>query len=345
MRAAARIGARDMGVAKRSAGFRDLLPAAAALCYPFLLDGFHRLIGPAGSAPSPAGAVAAALLLAAAFAVPAVGLLWFWRDTAGPALRRLALAVVAAPTLFVFLGVVNFMAGGFYPDELLWCLFWAGLTASAWAARDAPPATAAPRVGGVRVAHGLVAALLLLYILFHIFNHLALLEGPGAHDALRRLGERVYRAPPVEPLLILLFLLQSASGGWLAWRWSAAPAPDFFRAFQLASGVYLLAYIVGHMDSVFLYARLFQNILTDWRFATGAPAGMLHDGWNIRLLPHYALGVFFALTHPLTGLRAILLAHGLRRNVADTGWAIGAAASALLAVLITLGMVAVAPGN
>jgi hypothetical protein len=36
---------------------------------------------------------------------------------------------------------------------------------------------------------------------------------------------------------------------------------------------------------------------------TGAPAGLVKDAWNIRLVPHYWLGVFFVLAHLATGAR------------------------------------------
>lgn len=69
-------------------------------------------------------------------------------------------------------------------------------------------------------------------------------------------------------------LFMCANGGYLAWCWSASTSRhDFFRTFQITSGVFLLMYIVGHMDSVFVYARrLFLGIPTDWKFTTGAPA-------------------------------------------------------------------------
>ena len=78
---------------------------------------------------------------------------------------------------------------------------------------------------------------------------------------------------------------------------------------QIASGAYLLFYIPGHMNSVFIYARAIEGIPTDWNFATGAPTGLLPDAWNIRLLPHYLLAVFFVVTHLVLGARIVALAH------------------------------------
>ncbi|WP_202814653.1 hypothetical protein [Bradyrhizobium tropiciagri] len=92
------------------------------------------------------------------------------------------------------------------------------------------------------------------------------------------------------------------------------------------------------MNSVFIYARTVLQIPTDWTFAVGGPAGLIHDPWNIRLAPHYALGVFFVLSHLLSGLRVVLLAHGVEQRSLDRLWGAGIAASAVVAAAIIAGM-------
>ncbi len=114
--------------------------------------------------------------------------------------------------------------------------------------------------------------------------------------------------------------------------------PDFYRLLQIASGCYLSVFILGHMNSVFFYARTYLGIPTDWAFATGAPNGLIHDPWNIRLLPHYALGVFFVLTHLASGLRLVLIAHGVAQPVANRLWAACGAASVIVAIAIIAGL-------
>lgn len=319
-----------------------LVPVAGVLAYPFLLDAFHAMVGPAGTEIPVSRIAAAAVLLAGAFAVPAPGILIANRAVpCKPSMRRLAYLSVAAPTLYVFLGVVNYMARSAYPDELLWCLLWLGLAGWAWFGRSRVD-DARPDVARGRIAHGIVAALVLVYVLFHLCNHLYFLAGTEAYMRVMHLGERVYRAQTVEMLLVSAMLFMCMSGAWLAWCWSGADSRhDFFRTFQIASGVFLLMYIIGHMDSVFIYARLYLGAPTDWRFATGAPAGMIHDAWNIRLLPHYALGVFFVLAHATTGLRGILLAHGASRRLATAIWGGGVALGAGVATAIIIGMCSV----
>ena len=128
-----------------------------------------------------------------------------------------------------------------------------------------------------------------------------------------------------------------ALGSFFVWRLTVAPS-DRFRTFQIASGVYLAFYVLGHMDSVFIFARTYLGIDTGWDFATGAPAGLIKDPWNIRLVPHYALGVFFVLAHLAAGVRMILLSHGARKAIADRLMIGGAVAAALVSAVIILAM-------
>ena len=306
------------GLLERRSDYLALAPAAAAICYPFLLRAFHAVIGTQAVAPSPLAIVGATVILAAAFVVPFLGLALACRPAANLGTRRLAYASVAAPTLYVFQGVVQALIRSPIPDEIVWCVIW--LAIAIWSQTAPSPAVATPQpaVGRWRVVHGATAAVLSLYVLFHLTNHLFGLIGPDAHAAVMKIGRVVYRSRVGEPLLVAAMLFQVGTGLFLAWRWSAAPQ-GFHRTFQVASGAYLSLYIVGHMNSVFIYARSFLGIPTDWNFATGAPTGLIHDAWNIRLLPHYALGAFFVLSHLASGLRVVLIAHGRKSSLGHRG--------------------------
>lgn len=314
------------------------LPAIAAIAYPFLLRAFHALVGPPGAAPSVAQVAGAGAVLAALFCIPVLGIICAARPTQAVSTRRLAYASVAAPTVYVFLGVLQAIVESPLPDEAVWCALWIGAAVIAELGRSHVHNTALPpNVGRWRVAHGISATMVLIYVLFHIGNHLFGLIGPNAHAAVMALGRRVYRAQAIEPLLVLALLFQIGSGLYLAWRWSAA-ALGFHRLVQVASGFYLSVFILGHMNSVFIYARVIRGIPTDWTFATGSAAGLIHDPWNIRLLPHYALGVFFVLVHLTSGLRVVLLTHGVSERLANRLWTAGAVASAAVATAIIAGM-------
>jgi len=319
-----------------------LAPAAAALCYPFLLRAFHPIVGSQAATPSPLAIVGAILVLAVAFIVPFLGLALACRLTATVGARRLAYASVAAPTLYVFLGVVQALVHSPISDEIIWCVNWLAIAIWSQSARNLVAASV-PAVGRWRVAHGLTAAILCLYVLFHLTNHLFGLVGPDAHATVMKIGRVVYRSGIGEPLLVAAMLFQIGTGLYLAWRWSAA-AQGFHRTYQVASGAYLSLFILGHMNSVFIYARSFLGIPTDWNFAIGAPTGLIHDAWNIRLLPHYALGVFFVLSHIASGLRVVLIAHGVDRRNADRLWMICVAISVVVAAAIITGMCGVRIG-
>ncbi|HET9686677.1 MAG TPA: hypothetical protein VFP79_05790, partial [Pseudolabrys sp.] len=163
------------------------------------------------------------------------------------------------------------------------------------------------------------------------------LVGPSTYDAVMKIFRHVYRTEVLQPLLVTLFFFQIGTGLYLVWRHTAAPS-DRFRTFQIASGVYLAFYVLGHMNSVFIFARTYLGIDTGWNFATGAPAGLIKDPWNIRLLPHYWLGVFFVLSHIAAGTRNVMMAHGASKAFADRFMIGGAVTAAIIATAIMLGM-------
>lgn len=323
-------GASSLALHQRLGG---LVPLAACLTYPFWLNGFHAQINSGGAF----GHLLAGLCLAGAFAVPAVGFLYAWRRADAVPMRRLAYATVVAPTLYVFLGVVTYMVKAKIPDETLWIALWLGIGGIALFSPKPPERPDAPPVAAWRVVHGITAVVIAAYVLFHVSNHLFFWAGEARYNAVQSLGEGIYRQSWLEPLLVVLLLMQCVTGMRLFWRWSARRG-DFIRTLQLATGIYLLVYITGHMDSVFVFSRSYLSSPSDWAFATGAPAGMLHDAWNIRLLPHYFLGVFLVLTHLACGARGIALAHGLSRKVANIGWTAATLASLAIATTIMLGM-------
>ncbi|MCC8956157.1 hypothetical protein H8B02_22820 [Bradyrhizobium sp. Pear77] len=93
--------------------------------------------------------------------------------------------------------------------------------------------------------------------------------------------------------------------------------------FQIGSGIYLAAFIVTHLNSALVSARAVHHIDTNWAWASGAPVGLIHDAGSIRPVPHYALGVFFVLAHLASGLRGVLIAHGVTTTIANRIWATG----------------------
>ena len=313
-----------------------LVPAVAVISYAWLLQAFHLAIVAERRA-------LAAMLMALAFAVPLVSGLVAARSAgiAGQTvhqvrMRRLAYFGIVAPTLLVFVGVLQSLSHSPVPEAVVWVVGWAALAIWAWSGSAGQLHHQAVSVLSTwRVVHGITGAVILAYVLFHVGNHLFALEGPAAHTAVMNAGRQVYRAPLIEPILVTLLILQVLTGFRLAWRWSSLPA-DGRRVFQIASGFYLSVFILGHMNSVFIYARTVLRIDTGWNFATGAPIGLLYGA--VRLIPHYALGVFFVLAHLVSGLRVVLLAHGADRRWVDPAWNVGVVVSLAISAAIIAGM-------
>ena len=322
----------------------------AALLYPFALKGFNASV--TRIAESDAGAFAGSWLsapvcLALAFAMPLIAMLaaMSFSEIGHPTVaqlraKRAALLAVAAPTLFVFLGVVLTMLHDPVPDIWLWIACWAIAIALLLRPDVGVPAAVAPRPvpAPLRVAHGVSAlALVMIFLTLHIANHLMFPAGEGTYDAVMKVFRHVYRNDILQPLVVALFFFQVATGLFFVWRLTAAPS-DRFHTFQIASGVYLAFYVLGHMDSVFIFARTYLGIDTGWGFATGAPTGLIKDEWNIRLVPHYWLAAFFVLAHLAVGARGVMMAHGVTKALADRFMVGGAVVAGLVATVIMLGM-------
>lgn len=290
------------------------------------------------------GRLVAALSLFAAFAVPAYGLAMALRlsKVLVPTrfelrARRLAYATMVAPPLFVFAGVSLGLIGRPITDLTAWSALWCALGVLGWVGDTRTHPEGLPTVNRLRIVHGIVAGLLVFYVLFHIGNHVAGMLGPAAHARVMDVGRAVYRSSFIEPVLITLFLAQVATGLRLAWVWSA-PRTDFYRGIQIGSGIYLAAFIITHLNSALVSARAVRGIETNWDWASGQPEGLLLDAWNIRLLPHYSYGALFVLMHLACGLRGVLLAHGFQPALINRLWWIAVAAGAVIAGLIVCGL-------
>ncbi|HKA41101.1 MAG TPA: hypothetical protein VKF40_03835 [Burkholderiales bacterium] len=325
-------------------------PAVGALIYPMLLACVYRSAHWLSAASGPAaviGGVALAASLLAAFAVPALalgvasGLGATERPTKGEArARAVAHLVYACPTLFTFLGVVVYLVGFPTGDQVLWPLVWAAVIAAVFIGiSNGTPADATVRAPSwLRPAHGVGAAMVIAgFVSLHLFNHLTGFWSADTHIAVMQVLRKWYRSGVVEPLLLALMLFMVISGAVLL-RARLNRRAGVFETLQTMTGAYLGIYILGHMNSVFIYARLRLGIDSDFWFAAGGKAGLLADPWNVRLLPHYALGVWSVITHAGCGLRTVLLSHGVADQTADrvAGWISGLGAAVTIPIMLAL---------
>ena len=326
-----------------------VIPPTVALSYPFLLALFHVSVTHRGLAWA---ALSSFLLLAAIAAPPVAGIYAFWKIGSAASLsaaairaRGLALISVAAATLYTTLGVVLAIAHNPVSDLIVWPILWVAASAILIWPRRETHTDAQVRMPSlhprVRFAHGVSAALIVcIFLAMHLISHLSALWSLQAQHLLMDSFRHIYRAGLVEPALVGLMFFQMGTGTVLVWQYTGREV-DLRRTLQIASGAYLLFYIPGHMNSVFIYARSIVGIPTDWNFATGAPTGLLFDAWNIRLLPHYLLAVFFVATHLVLGARIIALAHHVSVKVSDRLAFAGIAGAAILAIAIMVGMTGV----
>src|SRR5438045_9086191 len=73
-----------------------LVPALAAICYPFLLNAFHAIVGTQAVTPPPLAIVSATFILVVAFVVPFLGITLACRSTSNPGSSRLPYATAVS---------------------------------------------------------------------------------------------------------------------------------------------------------------------------------------------------------------------------------------------------------
>lgn len=325
---------------------------AAALLYPLVLRsayGSMNLYLAAGSRIAKwSDACVFVLSMAAAYAVPALGLLIAWRlktVTAGRAtsIRRLAHLAFAAPPLFTGLGVITYILGVSELDIPIWafCCVILGIYCTRSVDVQTYGKAMETQPARLRYLHGSLAlAVLLMFLLAHLANHVLALWSIRLHEQAMQLLENVYRQPLIEPLLVILVIALVTSGFRLAWRATAAPQ-DAHGVLQTLTGFFVGLFILSHLTAVFVMARMVLHIPTDWAFASGAPVGLLADPWNVRLIPHYSIAVWAVLSHLGLGIRLVLRSHQYVASVGDAAARIMIGLGALTSVLITAALLGV----
>jgi hypothetical protein len=137
--------------------------------------------------------------------------------------------------------------------------------------------------------------------------------------------------------LVVLFIFQIGSGLFL-WRRRLNAEADLFGTLQTAAGFYLAIYLVSHLIAVFVLGRMVMKVDTDFLFAIGAPVGLLHDSWNVRLIPHYSLAVWALFIHLGCGLRGVLLSHRTSVSAANaSAWGmVGLGAAVAVTIILSM---------
>jgi hypothetical protein len=326
------------------------IPALAAFAYPYFVMALYnsgQLLSHASDTSSMLVAwLAMFVAVVLTYGVPAISLavaVALGRlDTLSRAqlrVRRLAHLAFASPSLFVFIGVVFYLLGSANGDYLFWALLWIAALALIVGSTGAEAATAADAAASppawLRISHGSSAlAIVLIFLAWHLLNHMTALWSFDTNEVMMKVLRKWYRSDIVQPILVALFVYQVVTGVVLLWRHTGRNA-DFFRTLQTATGALLTAFIVSHLNAVFVLGRSVSQVDTTFSWAGGAPNGLLADAWNVRLIPHYSLAVWLVITHAGLGLRMVLLNHRTSRVLANrVGWALCALGLVLSLIIL-----------
>lgn len=322
------------------------LPVLAAIAYPWLLSAIGAMaktVAPA-SPPSAAAIVITSLaILACAFAVMGLSAwvaLSLPRGGGGTAALRakvLALIAFSVPSLLTGVGNVAGLAHLRREMAYIWPALWLLMAAAVVLAPASAGAHDAARRRRIVLAHAISAcAILLLFLLMHLANHLAGLWSGQAHIRVMSAVRLVYRNAAVEPVLVALILVQIVSGVVLLRRRLAGPG-DAFAVIQALTGFYVAVYFVGHVIAAFSARAAGTD--PNWNWLTDNDKGLLFHLSGSALLAHYWVGPVAIVAHLACGLRVVALQHGVSHTLASRAAAglmvLGALAStAMLAGLL-----------
>lgn len=176
--------------------------------------------------------------------------------------------------------------------------------------------------------HRYSGAVLALFLIVHLANHLLLLQGPATHLAAMEALRVVYRWPPAEALLLACVVVQVVTGVIRLRRRPGVPVPAMARPARLA-GMYLLFFLFAHTLAV-LGARGILKLDSNLYFAA---AGLHVWPFTLYFAPYYTLAVAAICIHLGSALAPRLGARSLAARKAAIGVAC-AAGLALGAVIV-----------
>jgi len=317
---------------------RRYLPTVSALLYPLAPLALYQSAQQFALASDMTGKLATGMLLGIAttlvYSVPALSFAVILKSDDIQD-RRFAHLAFAAPPLFVLIGVFFYLLNVPNGDYAFWAIAWLGVLGfAAFGSSTNEMPIAVPR--WLRAAHGFsAAAIIAIFLGWHLINHMTAAWSLEENKRIMDLLRVWYRSDIVQPILVALFAFQLLSGLRLLWAAIARKA-DIYSSIQTATAAYLAVYITSHLIAVFILGRMFLAIDTTFKWASGAPVGLLHDPWNVRLIPHYSLAPLFVISHLAMGLRGVLLGHGVRAVFANRlAWVIctiGLGVSLLIAI-------------
>jgi hypothetical protein len=148
-----------------------------------------------------------------------------------------------------------------------------------------------------RRLHRAAGAVLAVFLLVHVANHLAALAGVDAHIRFMDAARSVYRQPVVEAILLACVVLQAASGLRMLWA-GRQRRRGLLPWLQAGSGAYVALFVAIHVGAV-LAGRL-TGLDTNFYFAA---AGLHVWPFVLFFVPYYFLAVAALFVHLGCALR------------------------------------------
>lgn len=183
----------------------------------------------------------------------------------------------------------------------------------------------------LKSVHRASAAVVALYAMLHIANHLAALGGVAAHLAFMDALRMAYRPPVAEALLLACVAVQVVTGTWLSVRGWKVRRGRIAR-WQQVSGLYLAFFLAIHVSAV-LFGRAVFRLDTNFYFAA---AGMHVPPFAWIFAPYYFFAVVALFTHAGCALYLKLSVSGTR--LAAYAFTTALCAGVMAGALIVLAM-------
>ena len=307
----------DLKQAAGRAGIQEtlwfLFPLGAALIY-------RQALNAISFATAHGGGPFVVLAIAAAIAIPLSGLAIVKRSAF--AARAGYITIVIPPLFTATAGLVRLAAHGGY---------WTALAFSVPLLVIAGGLTLSLSPGRLLLKlHRTTAIALLIFVLAHLANHLFALSSLAAHKAVQDVLRVAYRNFILEPLLIAALVAQALSGVALVWR--DRHRQGFLNHAQAASGLFIAVFLCSHLTATLMNGRALAHIETDFIFAAGGRAGLLHSGGFEDLIPYYFLAPVAFFTHVgMATRRTLLRRRSPHANRLSAGlFALGVALSVLI---------------
>ena len=182
-----------------------------------------------------------------------------------------------------------------------------------------------------RRLHRAAGAVLAVFLVVHVANHLAALAGVEAHIRFMDAARRVYRQPVVEAVLLLCVVLQAASGLRMLWA-GRQRRRGGLAWLQAGSGAYIALFLAIHVVAV-LAGRIAGGLDTNFYFAA---AGLHVWPFVLFFVPYYFLAVVALFVH----LGCALARHAGERRRGGVALAagIGAITAALIVTMLAGGI-------